>query len=1083
MRFLPLALLAMVTTSLFAADPTAFEVANVIDLVPTPREISLSGEFVSTSDLSIIIPDGHELAATGAKEINDRLQALGTPTRPVMNQLGAGNALLIANCGTPLGREWAKRLNITPRSPGPQGYAIGAFRDGNRNIVAVIGSDDLGTLYACMTLRQLVQKRAGSVVLLDASVRDWPAFRRRCLGSIGRTFRGSFQASEGQDVQEAYVETWKQYIRFLARHKINMANVSVSRAMGQDVRRQLMDYGRQYGLKYRYIFGTAINEDLKATGTPWTDCVTRKSARHCWTAFEAHRHKANRIAEHVGDMGYDYVVLHVTDSGGLPDPEKWSERCQRCRRHYGDDQASAVSQQLKLYHDTIKQRNPDVLFEAVLQPYHFQWTTEAFEQDPLGAADDMPHYGHTRGMEDPDVRQAAVARATAIHRATSRLLPDDVLVTFREAGREEFEGCAALWPGHPVDIWVYFGRNKAWEGLWEPQVRFTKTWVRRDDPGDLLYNAPVGRLATVNEIYAGGSAEYAWSIEQPDAEPTFEISKRRYNAGGNEISDYQRMSLLPRLCHRLWGRSGDAVLPLFTNNVSFNYIADPQYVASSRGEDFADVYQHSQAMTELLQRVRPAINAEVARIDAGQPTGLYGDLQQEPGYTSFMWLYYYANLAAIKARIESVVLDLQRLVAEDRVEEARTLAGEFQQNRVPRWLAEVEAVKQRMRDDPHIRYRPRWREAPPGGDRPSFNALNGPYFDEVPKRIAELIPQMLRNARLGAIPDHLRQWLQERTIEAAKVDFRNPFQADGGRGEGGWTSTRVVEFLTIAGRDSLARYPTRVWIVWDSEALSIMAEMRDESSAKAVAETRDHDGPLFTDDCFELLLKPSEASDTYYHFAVNAAGTTFDSLGKKPPADWNPQWQAGVAQRLNGWSAELRIPFEVIGQVPRDGDRWKINLARHRAAKPRSPRRELSSIIDSPSHHATEEFQVLHFQPSRGSRPKSPEIQLQDIVRRDATVTYGFATQLSVRPEITAWVQATDVRVTVDVFDGDKQVASALVGLAVLPGYWKAERTLDMDLGDVIQGDLRVIVKAVSEDKALDAKTEFIVDSDGNLNQ
>ena len=1077
MRILIAILVPWFAATVMAGEPTPFELADHLDLLPTPRSLALTGDTWQADEISIVATTDRDLVATGVEEVNDRLVSLGHPPCPVSSQWTAGNLLVLATCDTSLGRAWADRLDVTPTAPGPQGYAIGVFRDGDRMIVAAIGSDDLGTLYASMTLRQLFQRREGNVALLGARVRDWPAFQRRCLGSIGRTFRGSFDAPQGQETKEAFVETWKAYIRFLGRNKINMTTISVSSAMGDPVRRQLMEYGRRYGLKYRYTFGTAINEDLEATGTPWTDCVTRQSARHCWTAFEAHRHKAERTAELVHEVGYDYVVLHVTDSGGLPDPENWSQRCQRCRDHYGDDQARAVSEQLKLYHDAIKRRNPDVLFEAVLQPYHFQWAAPWFEENPLAAAADMPHSGHSRGMEDPDLRHAAVARATAIHRATSALLPDDVLVTFREAGRAEFDACAALWPGHPVDIWVYYGRNQAWEGLWEPQVRFTKTWVRQDDPGDVIYNAPVGRMATVNEVYAAGSAEYAWNIEQPDAEPTFEIFKRRFETGGKQVSDYQRESLLPRLCRRLWGRSGDAVLPLFANNVSFNYIGDPEYAASTRGENFGDVYQYWQPMTAILEQARQEINTEVARIDAGESTGVYGNLRNEPGYTSFMWLYYYTNLAAVKGQVETAVLELQRMVYDDEIDAAKALAEQLRERRLPQWLHEVEAVKSRMNGDGDIRYRPRWRPTPPGG-KPSANALNGPYFEDLPERIAKLIPAMLQDAQLGAIPEHLRQPLSERTVEAARVEFRNPFRADGGRGEGGWTTTRPVEFFTIAGRDALARYPTRAWVVWDDEALSLIAEMIDAPGAKAVAKVDEHDGPLFEDDCFEVFLKPSEQSETYYHFAVNANGTKYESIGRRPAEDWNPTWEGGAAQRAGRWSAELRIPFAVLGAAPKDGDSWQINLGRNRAPKPRSPRREISNVIDSASHHDVEQFRPLVFRTSGVSRPKTPVVKLLDVTREDATTTYGFATQLALRPEITAWVQASDVDLTMTVYEGDELLASQAQAIPSLPGYWKSGRLMDMDLGRVVRGDLRVVVTTVGD---LATETEFVLDPSGKV--
>ena len=430
--------LVVVASAAATTKPTPFEIADKLDLVPTPRQIALSGERFNLKGWKIVTVPGNTLFATGAAEINDRVEKLGGKPLEVSAKMVDGNCILAVSCTHPLAAPFADQLDVRPDSPGEQGYAIAMVNQNGRRILLAIGCDDLGTLYACITLRRLIQPDANGPVLLSAKVRDWPVFKRRCLGNIGRTFRGNLVTRPGEKAADAIFRECKPYIQWLARHKINMTVIHLPRSFGDAATKELMAYGRRYGLKYRYLYGTSINAELEETGNPWTECVTRQDARHCWTADQEHRLKARKIAERVREMGYDNVVHHVTDSGGLPDPETWSNRCQRCRDRYGDDQPRAVADQLKLYHDTIKQLNPDVLFEAVLQPYHFQWVKEGFCDNPMAEAEDMPHAGHTRGLDDPEKCRQVVARATAIHQAVAAALPPEAMVTFREAGRAEF---------------------------------------------------------------------------------------------------------------------------------------------------------------------------------------------------------------------------------------------------------------------------------------------------------------------------------------------------------------------------------------------------------------------------------------------------------------------------------------------------------------------------------------------------------------------------------------------------------------------------------------------------------------------
>jgi hypothetical protein len=114
----------------------------------------------------------------------------------------------------------------------------------------------------------------------------------------------------------------------------------------------------------------------------------------------------------------------------------------------------------------------------------------------------------------------------------------------------------------------------------------------------------------------------------------------------------------------------------------------------------------------------------------------------------------------------------------------------------------------------------------------------------------------------------------------------------------------------------------------------------------------ERDEPIFTEECFEFFICPSNRMRQYYEINVSPRNTVFDTFllnGNTALGEWKiqsfvPYTCAGLITKtyvdgdLNvpggarGWSAEYAIPFtSIIGHdhiVPEPGDAWKMNLYR-----------------------------------------------------------------------------------------------------------------------------------------------------------
>jgi glucose/arabinose dehydrogenase/mono/diheme cytochrome c family protein len=174
-----------------------------------------------------------------------------------------------------------------------------------------------------------------------------------------------------------------------------------------------------------------------------------------------------------------------------------------------------------------------------------------------------------------------------------------------------------------------------------------------------------------------------------------------------------------------------------------------------------------------------------------------------------------------------------------------------------------------------------------------------------------------------------------------------------------------------------AREGTQVRLLWDRTALYFHAELDD---ADVTAEVREHDGPLWENDVFELFLKPSPDHPGYFEFEVNPFGAILDAFfpdaesrkdrGQLRRGEFHVEAKVIIHGTLNdssdrdrGWSVEGRIPwsdFNVAGGRPAPGETWTVNLCRING-RGRAAELSTAAPLAQPSFHRTAEYVPLRF--------------------------------------------------------------------------------------------------------------------------
>ncbi len=198
-------------------------------IFPSPREIDLSGDdFTLNTDVRVLIPLGASeqdrfLASSLVHEISDRhgiyLQIeYATPAVLPRRAIVLGtlhNDLLRALCTK-------QHLNSSVSTLGSEGYLLHSSKD----LVLVAGGDARGAFYGFQSLRQLINRDAGTVQISGARIRDWP----------DKPFRGITLYLPARD----QINFFKRFVRdFVALYKFNTIIMEMNACMRLDAHPEL----------------------------------------------------------------------------------------------------------------------------------------------------------------------------------------------------------------------------------------------------------------------------------------------------------------------------------------------------------------------------------------------------------------------------------------------------------------------------------------------------------------------------------------------------------------------------------------------------------------------------------------------------------------------------------------------------------------------------------------------------------------------------------------------------------------------------------------------------------------------------
>ena len=952
-------------------------------IIPLPKEIREVGEAISLDGFRIAAA-GDERSQIGATEINQRIVSLGGRPLPVIrldSRLPDGRMIVIAPCTEKELRTLMPSLDVTPTDPGVQGYVIRPDGNGDNLRLMLIGSDGLGTLYAAVTCRQLIEKRDGRLLLQPAFVRDWPDFKTRCNGvPFSENRRGDWygilSAEAKGDLAKArqsaggWVASQKRYFDWLLRAKINMAwnrtsiqpgdareKTTVARAALKEVH----EYGWRRGI-------TAIDADTTSIGrfprdrdnADFNQCVLSKShgKYFCWSQLDYHRRRADRAAQWLADCGYKGYYLHATDSGGWTNPALWDDRCDECRKTYGDDHAKADATVFGIYYDAIKQRIPDATMVAVVYPY-----TGRYLDPEYVYRDASTTMG--QGAAARHLAEQTSEKLTAFLQRLDSLLPPDIAICIRESEREHLDLARQAWGRRPFYLYYEYA---FWKG-WRPYFLTTPLMTRSlyyPNYDDILFGNVSGH--GWREMLQLLGVECAWNVNRPGA---LEFDSAAWHDWGvkDETPD-ERRAFAQRACRFWFGEeTAGLIAPAFAENISHHYICFP--------DDVIDRAKLADPVRTMQQQV-DATGRAAASLDR------LWDLQQQSSvlsgdnYAYFLNLYQMTHAANLLAGHRAAIMGAKRAIRQgDRAEAQGQLAEA--RTRLDQAAAAWRAVNERIPQ--------RDRLASPTRKTSTADLLSTLDPVELRQEVDDLAERCDELIAAHTIPGWFERGCRKRELIAVRTT--EPIVVDGRLDEVVWNAAPRIEHFVDRRRLRLGSLETVGRLAYDDDALYVSMECFDPNPAEIVTAMP---GPAEHRLCdsIEVLVADRTGSPAFGHWIVDSRGTLFDARQAKNvaglfeyTAGWDGAARAGVSRGTDRWTVELAIPRSDMG-IPLERDSTaRILLCRNIVHTRPKGEHEQNAVVflDGDTFHTPRKFAELRLGSERVTAPE-PQVELTCPPRR-----------------------------------------------------------------------------------------------------
>ena len=293
-------------------------------------------------------------------------------------------------------------------------------------------------------------------------------------------------------------------------------------------------------------------------------------------------------------------------------------------------------------------------------------------------------------------------------------------------------------------------------------------------------------------------------------------------------------------------------------------------------------------------------------------------------------------------------------------------------------------------------------------------------------------------------------------LEARRADL--PIKIDGILQEDVWQGPGFSGFRQSDPVDGApATEKTEIWIAYDADSLFVAALMHDSDPGAIVSRLGRRDDAVESD-WFTFAVDPYLDRRSGFEFSVNPAGaildgTLFNDEGRD--MTWDGVWEAAVQLGDQGWSVEMRIPYNQLHFPRKEEYRWGVNFFRtikrknEKCAYAWVPKEESGYVSRFASLQGIQNIQpgrLLEFLPySMGQAHTSPAVA-GDPFRTGTSVAgnIGFDLRSTLRSNLT-------LNLSVNPDFGQVEVDPAVINISDQETYYQEKRPFFVDGADIFR--------------------------------
>ena len=170
---------------------------------------------------------------------------------------------------------------------------------------------------------------------------------------------------------------------------------------------------------------------------------------------------------------------------------------------------------------------------------------------------------------------------------------------------------------------------------------------------------------------------------------------------------------------------------------------------------------------------------------------------------------------------------------------------------------------------------------------------------------------------------------EQKIVQAVRIT--EPITIDGVLDEKVWHEKGYSDFIQSDPTDGAApTEKTEVWIAYDEKNLYVAARLSDSEPDKIIRRIGRRDD-MVDSDWFIFAVDPYYDRRTGYQFGVNPAGSIVDWTLYNDAWDdstWDGVWETRTAIDNQGWTVEIRIPYNQLRFAKKDIYVWGVNFRR-----------------------------------------------------------------------------------------------------------------------------------------------------------